>query len=83
MNNIEMGNTCCHRPQIPNINIKDVCENIHCYARSSCCIRNQPLKHHHHKHHHHNHHNTKNAETQTIQPEITLTPQIVSAEIFG
>jgi hypothetical protein len=52
-----MGNAspCCKKddPEIPSINIKDVCNDISCKSKclSSCCIKTEK-KHHHHHHHH-------------------------------
>ena len=51
-----MGSCCCgkekEKDDIPNITIKDLCNDIDmdCNCASSCCIK-QPKKHHH-KHHH-------------------------------
>jgi hypothetical protein len=58
INNIiyKMGNSspCCKKddPEIPSINIKDVCNDLTCKSKclSSCCIKTEK-KHHHHHHH--------------------------------
>ena len=45
--------SCCTKPELPSINIKDVCQNIECKSKclSSCCITTE--RHHKHKHHKH------------------------------
>lgn len=49
-----MGSCCCgkekEKDDIPNITIKDLCNDIHFNCASSCCIKQKP-KHHHHRHH--------------------------------
>lgn len=48
-----MGHCCCKedKTDIPNITVKDMCNDMECVCSSSCCIK-QPKKHHtHHKHH--------------------------------
>ena len=48
-----MGSCCCgkekEKDDIPNITVKDMCQDIQCNCASTCCIK--PKKHHH-KHHH-------------------------------
>ena len=64
--NYKMGNCC--KPQIPNINIKDICQNIECKTRclSSCCIKNEKP---HHKHHH-KHQKKEKEKEKEIEIEI-------------
>ena len=49
-----MGQCCCNDKDndIPNITVKDMCNDMECVCASSCCIKKEPKKHHtHHKHH--------------------------------
>ena len=47
-----MGSCCCKDNDIPNITVKDLCNDIEmdCNCASTCCVKQQK-KHHHHRHH--------------------------------
>jgi hypothetical protein len=55
-----MGHCCCKedKTDIPNITVKDLCNDMECVCASSCCMKQQK-KHHHHKHHHNKDHHNK------------------------
>ncbi len=54
-----MGHCCCKedKTDIPNLTLKDMCNDMECVCASSCCIKKP--KHHHHKHHHNKDHHNK------------------------
>jgi hypothetical protein len=49
-----MGQCCCKddKTDIPNITVRDLCNDMECNCASSCCIKKPKHHTHHHKHHH-------------------------------
>ena len=72
----QSSSCCCGKDKTPEINVRDVCQNLHCHSKclSSCCISNAEKHHtrhhtHYHSNHKHGHHHDKKKTTDDDEPK--------------